>query len=80
MAPERRNLAKRSEVFERIVHRVVENPHARVTRGDFPAQLKVPPAAAERILNTLIEAGVLAETEKGVWVRTWPEAIDIDTH
>lgn len=76
MARERRNLTKRHQVFLRVVHDVVENPAARVTRESLPAQLGVPDEAAERILHRLIEAGVLAERESGVWVRTWPDAIE----
>lgn len=76
MGRERRNLTKRADVFQRVVQDVVANPDACFTRESFRARLEVPDAAAERILGNLISAGVLAEREKGVWVRTWPETID----
>jgi Fic family protein len=71
MTNERRDVARRGEVFQHILHDVVENRTARFTFQGFRDLLGVPEAAARRILNRLVTAGVLAEGQSGVWVRTW---------
>jgi hypothetical protein len=73
--PERRNLVIRGQVFERVLRHVVENPHARFTFRRFQRMLDVPDAAAQRILTNLISAGVVVESERDVWSRTWSDVL-----
>jgi Fic family protein len=70
---ERRNRTNRAAVFERILSDVVDNPAASFTFRSFQELLGVPEAAARRILETLVTAGLMAEVERGVWARTWSQ-------
>jgi len=69
VAVDRRNYAKRGEVIERIVCRVVRNPDARFTFKRFRAMLGVPDEAARRILDCLTSTGLVVEVERGIWAR-----------
>ena len=69
MAVDRRNYARRGEVIDRIVRRVVRNPSARFTFQRFRTMLGVPDAAARRILGCLTSTGLVVEVERGVWAR-----------
>ena len=71
MEKERRNQTTRVAVFERIVSNIVDNPAARFTFRSFQELLGVPEAAARRIFDKLMTAGLIAEVERGVWARTW---------
>lgn len=68
---ERRDPARRDAVFQRLLRNVVENRTASFTFQGFRDLLGVPEAAARRILDRLVRAGVLAEVQHGVWARTW---------
>jgi DNA-binding IclR family transcriptional regulator len=70
---ERRDLAKRAAVFQRILRNVVANPTANFTFQGFRDLLGVPEAAARRILDSLVTAGLVAEVQRGVWARTWSQ-------
>jgi hypothetical protein len=70
MTVDRRNYAKRGEVINRIVSRVVRNPSARFTFRHFRSMLGVPDDAARRILSSLTASGLLVEVERGVWARS----------
>ena len=70
---ERRNQTTRAAVFERIVSNIVDDPAARFTFRSFHELLGVPEAAARRILDKLMSAGLIAEVERGVWARTWAQ-------
>ena len=80
MPAERRNLTKRAEVFQRILRHVVENPAANFTFQAFQDLLAVPEAAARRILQVLVRAGLVAEVQRGVWARTWPNVCARQAH
>ena len=69
MTVERRNYARRGEVIDRIVSRVVRNPRARFTFRRFRAMLGVPDEAAHRILACLTSTGLVVEAEPGIWAR-----------
>ena len=73
MEIERRNQTTRVAVFERIVSNIVDNPTARFTFRSFQELLGVPEAAARRIFDKLMTAGLIAEVERGVWARTWAQ-------
>jgi hypothetical protein len=66
---DRRNYARRGEVVDRIVCRVVRNPSARFTFARFRTMLGVPDDAARRILSCLASTGLVVEVEHGVWER-----------
>jgi hypothetical protein len=66
---DRRNYARRGEVVDRIVCRVVRNPSARFTFARFRTMLGVPDDAARRILSCLTSTGLVVEVEHGVWAR-----------
>jgi len=70
MTVDRRNYARRGEVIDRIVSRVVRNPGARFTFRRFRSMLEVPEDAARRILGCLTSTGLLVEVERGVWARS----------
>jgi len=70
MTVDRRNYARRGEVINRIVSRVVRNPSARFTFRRFRGMLGVPDDAARRILGCLTSTGLLVEVERGVWARS----------
>jgi predicted transcriptional regulator of viral defense system len=70
MTVDRRNYAKRAEVIDRIVCRVVRNPSARFTFRHFRTMLGVPEDAARRILSSLTSTGLLVEVERGIWARS----------
>ena len=70
MTVDRRNYARRGEVIDRIVSRVVRNPRARFTLARFRAMLGVPEDAARRILGCLTSTGLLVEVERGIWARS----------
>ena len=69
MTADRRNYARRGEVIDRIVLRVVRNPSARFTFTRFRTMLGVPADAARRILGCLTSTGLVVEVERGIWAR-----------
>ena len=67
---DRRDYARRGQVIDRIVRRVVRNPSARFTFRRFRTMLGVPDEAARRILGCLTSTGLLVEVERGIWARS----------
>jgi hypothetical protein len=70
MIEDRRNHARRGEVVDCIVRRVVRNPSARFTFQRFRTMLGVPEDAARRILGCLTSTGLVVEVERGIWARS----------
>ena len=72
---ERRNIAARAAVVQRVINGVVQNPSVTLTVETLQKWLNIPRDAAERILDRLASSGLVREVQKGVWARgTWPGA------
>jgi hypothetical protein len=72
---ERRNIAARAAVVQRVINGVVQNPSVTLTVEILQKWLNIPMDAAERILARLASSGLVREVQKGVWARgTWPGA------
>lgn len=69
MGVERRERGRRAEVVRSVVHQVVQNPHGRVTLEGLQGSLHIPAAAAARIVERLVSAGLIREVRRGVWER-----------
>jgi hypothetical protein len=69
MGIERRERGRRAEVVRSVVAQVVQNPEGRVTLEGLQNSLHIPPAAATRIVERLVSAGVVREVRRGVWER-----------
>jgi hypothetical protein len=69
MGIERRERGRRAEVVRSVVTHVVQNPHGRVTLEGLQTSLHIPPAAASRIVERLVSAGLLREVRRGIWER-----------
>jgi hypothetical protein len=70
---ERRDLEKRAELVRWVVAQIVQNPGVQVTTDTMSKWLDVRDEVAERIVDHLVEAGLLREIRRGVWMRT-PDA------
>ena len=79
MQTERRDTARRSAVFQRILKEVIENPAARFTFEEFQRAIGLPETAARGLLRRLVTAGLLAEVERGAWARTWAQVMTART-
>ena len=76
MEGERRDTTRRAEVVRSVITRVVQNPSTTLSVDTLQRWLQVPLDAAERILQRLIDSGLLREVRRGVWVRSpWPGAL-----
>ena len=70
---ERRNLAARAAVVQRVINGVVQNPSVTLTVDTLQKWLDIPVDAAVRILQRLTSSGLVREVDKGVWTRAaWP--------
>lgn len=69
MGIERRERGRRAEVVRSVVNQVVQNPRGRVTLEGLQSSLQIPPAAATRIVERLVSAGLIREVRRGVWER-----------
>ena len=67
MGPERRNLARRGALVQRVIIGITQNPGLVLTVDTMQQWLGVPQDAAERILNRLASSGLIKEVQKGVW-------------
>lgn len=66
---ERRNLAQRAAVVQRVISSVLENPSVTLSVDTLQMWLNVPMEAAQRILARLVSSGLVREVHRGVWVR-----------
>ena len=69
MGPERRNLARRGALVQRVISGITQNPGLLLTVDSMQQWLDVPQEAAERILNRLASSGLVKEVQQGVWAR-----------
>ena len=75
MTNQRHDAVKRVEVFEKVLHHVIENPGASFDFPTFRALLDVAEPTAHRILSTLVDAGLVNEVGRGTWARTWAHTV-----
>lgn len=68
VGPDRRDTARRAELV-RAVLEIVHGQAPVITVNYLQASLQISPAAASRILERLVSAGLLVESTPGVWVR-----------
>jgi Mn-dependent DtxR family transcriptional regulator len=66
---ERRDLSRRAELVRWVVNEIVQNPGVKVTTAMIEQWLHVSADVAYRIVQRLVEAGLLREIQRGVWVR-----------
>ena len=52
-----------------MVNQIIHNPNARVTIQSLKEFLKLPDEGARRIIEHLVNAGILYEVSAGVWTR-----------
>ena len=69
MGIERRESGRRSEVVRAVVDHVVHKPETTLTLEGLQDFLHVPPDAANRIVSSLVAAGIVKEVRDGVWTR-----------
>jgi predicted transcriptional regulator of viral defense system len=69
MGIERRENGRRAEVVRAVVDHVVHKAETTVTLNGLQDFLHVPPDAANRILSSLVSAGIVREVREGVWSR-----------
>ena len=75
MVDDRRDKGRRAEVVRCVLDRIVQNPSVTLTVETLQEWLKVPGDAAERILQRLVDSGLMREVRRGEWARgTWPGA------
>jgi hypothetical protein len=68
--PERRDIEKRAELVRWVVTQIVQNPGVQITTDTMSKWLEVQDDVAERIVDHLVDAGLLREIRQGVWMRT----------
>ena len=67
---ERRDISRRADLVRWVVNEIVQNPGIQVTTATLAQWLQISVDAAQRIVDHLVEAGVLREVSSGVWSRT----------
>ena len=67
---ERRDLERRAELVRWVVTQIVQNPGVQVTTDTMSKWLQVRDDVAGRIVDHLVEAGLLREVRRGVWMRS----------
>ena len=70
MGIERREPGRRAQVVRAVVAHIVQNAEGSVTLQSLQESLQVPPEAATRIVARLVDAGIVKEVERGVWMRS----------
>jgi DNA-binding IscR family transcriptional regulator len=69
MGIERREGGRRAEVVRAVVDHVVHKAETTLTLEGLQVFLRVPPDAANRIVSSLVNAGIVKEVRAGVWTR-----------
>ena len=67
---ERRNIARRAELVRWVVNEIVQNPGVQLSVSMLAEWLHVSADVAQRILDRLVDAGLVREVRRGVWART----------
>jgi hypothetical protein len=68
MDTDRRDKTRRAKIVRCLLDSVVENPSLMLSVPTLQQWLQVPADAAQRILQRLVDAGVMREVRRGVWV------------
>jgi Mn-dependent DtxR family transcriptional regulator len=66
---DRRDTARRAEVVRSVIEEIVHNGVPVLTIRDIETSLQVSPEAASRIVERLVSAGLLVESDTGTWVK-----------
>lgn len=69
MGIERRENGRRAGVVRAVVDHVIHKAETTVTLEGLQDFLHVPPDAANRIVSSLVSAGIVREVRDGVWSR-----------
>jgi DNA-binding MarR family transcriptional regulator len=72
MSRDRRDTARRAEVVRSVLEEIVHNAVPVITVGSLQDSLQLSPEAATRIVQRLVSAGLLVETQAGTWTRVSP--------
>ena len=67
---ERRDIARRAELVRWVVDEIVQNPGVQLSVATLAEWLHVSADVAERILDRLVDAGLVREVRRGVWARS----------
>jgi len=71
-AQDRRDTARRAEVVRSVIEEIVHNGEPVLTIRDIETSLQVSPDAAARIVENLVNAGLLVQAREGTWVKVSP--------
>jgi DNA-binding IscR family transcriptional regulator len=69
MEQDRRDKTRRAQIVRCVLESIVQNPSLMVSVTTLQQWLHVPGDAAERILQRLVDSGLMREVRGGVWVR-----------
>ena len=67
---ERRDITQRAELVRWVVDEIVQNPGVQLSVARLAEWLHVSADVAGRILARLVDAGLVREVSRGVWMRT----------
>lgn len=66
---DRRDKIRRAKAVRLVLDRVLQNPSVTLSVTTLQQWLHVPMDAAERILQRLVDSGLMREVRRGVWAR-----------
>ena len=69
MPIDRRDKHRREEVIRLVVNYVVQSAERTVTIESLKDLLKIPEDGVQRVIASLVSAGILQEIRDGVWCR-----------
>jgi hypothetical protein len=69
---DRRDTVRRARVVRSVLEEVVHNAVPFITIQTIQDALDVSPEAAMRIVERLVSAGLLIETQAGTWIKVSP--------
>jgi len=68
MELDRRDHSRRAAIARSVVDPIVHKPDTVVTNARLSESFQIPADAARRILDSLVRAGIVAQTRDGVWM------------
>ena len=69
MEKNRRDKTRRAQIVRCVLDSLVQNPSLMLNVTTLQQWLQLPEDAAERILQRLVDSGLMREVRRGVWVR-----------
>lgn len=69
MEVNRRDTTRRAQIVRTVLDEIVHGASPVITIESLRSALGISPETAERIVDRLVSAGVLAKARTGVWVR-----------